>query len=46
MILSEERDLLFMLELRLFDDNMCFQKYELSGKALLHKVIWDEWLKV
>ena len=46
MILSEEKELLFMLELKLFDDNMCFHKYTLSGKTLLHKVIWDEWLKV
>ena len=46
MILSEEKELLFMLELKLFDDNMRFRKYTLSGKTLLHKVIWDEWLKV
>ena len=32
MILSEEKELLVMLELKLFDDNMCFHKYALSGK--------------
>ena len=26
--------------------NMCFHKYELSGRNLLHNVIWVEWLKV
>ena len=46
MILSEEKELLFMLELNFFDDNTCFHNYTLSGKTLLHKVIWDEWLKV
>ena len=46
MILNEEKELLFMLELKLFDDDMCFHKYTLSGKTLLHKVIWDEWVKV
>ena len=46
MILSEEKELLFMLELKLFDDNMYFHKCTLSGKPLLQKVIWDDWLKV
>ena len=34
MILSEEKELLFMLELKLIDDKMCFHKYALSGKTL------------
>ena len=25
---------------------MCFYKHELSGKTLLHNVIWFEWLKI
>ena len=32
MILSEEKELLFMLELKFLDDNMCFHKYTLSGR--------------